>query len=102
MGTKSNPAPNDCYARALPDEPLFVLLARDLTAPSLIERWAELREAEIASGQLVEVLQEFAAPPNGIHAVFPQRKHLALRVRLWIDFLKEKYGQSGFWQRDGG
>jgi DNA-binding transcriptional LysR family regulator len=55
-------------------------------------------EAEIASGQLVAVLEAFAAPPNGIYAVFPQRKHLPLRVRLWIDFLKERYGMPGFWQ----
>lgn len=55
-------------------------------------------EAEIQAGTLVEVLQEFAAPPNGIYAVFPQRKHLPLRVRLWVDFLKHHYGQSGFWQ----
>jgi DNA-binding transcriptional LysR family regulator len=54
-------------------------------------------ESEIASGQLVEVLADFAAPPNGIYAVFPQRKHLALRVRLWIDFLKHHYSQSSFW-----
>ncbi|MFM2274967.1 MAG: hypothetical protein RL211_839 [Pseudomonadota bacterium] len=56
-------------------------------------------EAEIASGQLVVVLEEFAAPPNGIYAVFPQRKHLPLRVRLWIDFLKHNFSQSGFWKR---
>jgi DNA-binding transcriptional LysR family regulator len=55
-------------------------------------------EAEIAAGQLVAVLEEFAAPPNGIYAVFPQRKHLPLRVRLWIDFLKLHYGTPGFWQ----
>jgi DNA-binding transcriptional LysR family regulator len=55
-------------------------------------------EAEIASGQLVAVLEAFAAPPNGIYAVFPQRKHLPLRVRLWIDFLKARYGMPGFWQ----
>jgi len=55
-------------------------------------------EAEIAAGTLVPVLEEFAAPPNGIYAVFPQRKHLPLRVRLWIDFLKHHYGQTGFWQ----
>jgi DNA-binding transcriptional LysR family regulator len=55
-------------------------------------------EAEIACGQLVAVLENFAAPPNGIYAVFPQRKHLPLRVRLWIDFLKERYGLPGFWQ----
>ena len=55
-------------------------------------------EAEIAAGVLVAVLEEFAAPPNGIYAVFPQRKHLPLRVRLWIDFLKHHYGQPDFWR----
>jgi len=55
-------------------------------------------EAEIAAGRLVAVLEDFAAPPNGIYAVFPQRKHLALRVRLWIDFLKHHYGAPGFWK----
>lgn len=55
-------------------------------------------EAEIAAGRLVEVLARFAAPPNGIYAVFPQRRHLPLRVRLWIDFLKHHYSQPGFWR----
>ncbi len=55
-------------------------------------------EADIAAGRLVPVLEAFAAPPNGIYAVFPQRKHLALRVRLWIDFLKQRYGQAQFWR----
>ena len=54
-------------------------------------------EAEIAAGRLVEVLEEYAAPPNGIYVVFPQRKHMPLRVRLWIDFLKHNYSQPGFW-----
>jgi hypothetical protein len=34
--------------------------------------------------------------------VFPQRKHLPLRVRLWIDFLRHHYGQAGYWQRTPG
>jgi DNA-binding transcriptional LysR family regulator len=55
-------------------------------------------EAEIRAGQLVAVLEQFAAPPNGIYALFPQRRHLPLRVRLWIDFLKHHYSQPGFWQ----
>ena len=55
-------------------------------------------EAEIAAGRLVEVLEEFAAPPNGIYVVFPQRKHMPLRVRLWIDFLKHHYAQPAFWR----
>ena len=54
-------------------------------------------EQDIAAGRLETVLDAFAAPPNGIYAVFPQRKHLALRVRLWIDFLKHHYAQNDFW-----
>jgi len=55
-------------------------------------------EDEIASGTLVSVLETFRAPPNGIFALFPQRKHLALRVRLWIDFLKHTYGEAAYWR----
>ena len=55
-------------------------------------------EHEIASGQLVSVLDEFGAPPNGIYAVFPHAKHLPLRVRLWIDFLKQSYGDTHYWR----
>ena len=55
-------------------------------------------EHEVASGLLVSVLDGFAAPPNGIYAVFPHAKHLALRVRLWIDFLKHSYGDPAYWR----
>ena len=55
-------------------------------------------EGDIAAGTLVPVLEAFAAPPNGIYAVFPQRKHLPLRVRLWIDVLKHHYGDRAYWQ----
>ena len=55
-------------------------------------------EADIAAGRLVAVLEDFSAPPNGIYVVFPQRKHLPLRVRLWIDHLKHQYAQPAFWK----
>ena len=55
-------------------------------------------EQEVAAGQLVSVLEEFAAPPNGIYAVFPHAKHLPLRVRLWIDHLKHTYGDASYWK----
>jgi DNA-binding transcriptional LysR family regulator len=59
-------------------------------------------EQHIASGQLVEVLAPFAAPPNGIQALVPQRKHLPLRVRLWIDHLKQAYGDAAYWRSPSG
>ncbi len=55
-------------------------------------------EADLRSNRLVSVLDAFAAPPTGIYAVFAQRKHLPLRLRLWIDFIKEAYGDPGYWQ----
>lgn len=59
--------------------------------------WWEVGD-DIHAGRLVTVLDEFAAPPIGIHAVFPQRKHLPLRVRLFIDYLKHHYSNPGYWR----
>lgn len=44
MGTKDKPSPFDCYQNAAPDEPMFILLARDASAPNLVRRWVQLRE----------------------------------------------------------
>lgn len=47
MSTKNNPSKiSDCYAKADPDEPMFVLLGRDKHAPQLVEMWAGQRAAE--------------------------------------------------------
>jgi len=61
--------------------------------------WRSMWEvaAELASGRLVTVLDAFRAPDNAIHAVFPQRRHLPLRVRMFIDHLKHTYGNPAYW-----
>lgn len=53
--------------------------------------------ADLAAGRLQTVLDQFAAPPIGIYAVFAQRRHLPLRVRLFIDCLKNSYGNTAYW-----
>lgn len=50
MSTKQHPGAHDCYAAALPDEPYFVLLARDPSAPELIEQWAAWRDGSVIAG----------------------------------------------------
>lgn len=40
MGTKRNPGKYDCYAKAEPDEPIFVLRASDPLAADLVRTWA--------------------------------------------------------------
>jgi DNA-binding transcriptional LysR family regulator len=56
---------------------------------------------DLRSGLLVTLLDAFAAPPMGIYAVFPQRKRLALRVRMFVDFLKNSYGNPAYWGEEG-
>lgn len=62
--------------------------------------WRSLWEVsgDLAEGRLVTVLDEFAAQDNGIYAVFPQRRHLALRVRMLVDFLKNTYAGNDYWR----
>lgn len=61
--------------------------------------WRSLWEVgeDLRWGRLVSVLDDYAAAPVGIHAVFPQRRHLPLRVRLFVDLLKENYGRPDYW-----
>jgi DNA-binding transcriptional LysR family regulator len=54
--------------------------------------------SEISAGRLQPLLENYAAPPNGIFAVFTHARHLPLRVRLWIDFLKQTYGSPAYWR----
>lgn len=50
MGSKNNPGKFDCYANALPDEPMFVLLARDPDFHRLVNEWADRRERDVTCG----------------------------------------------------
>jgi hypothetical protein len=54
MGTKEKPGKFDCYEKALPDEPMFVLLARDPDMPRLIREWAYRRTKAIDDGERPE------------------------------------------------
>ena len=64
--------------------------------------WRSMWEvgSEIESGQLVTVLDDFAAPGNDIYAIFAQRRHLPLRIRALIDFLRRAYSAPDYWRRD--
>lgn len=64
--------------------------------------WRSMWEvgSEIESGQLVTVLDEFAAPGNDIYAVFAQRRHLPLRIRAFVDFLRHAYAQQDYWRKE--
>lgn len=54
MGTKLKPGRYDCYENALPDEPMFVLLARDPDFSRLVESWVKQREYAVMCGERPE------------------------------------------------
>jgi len=62
--------------------------------------WRSMWEVggQIASGELVTVLDDFAAPGNDVHAVFAQRRHLPLRIRAFVDFLRRSYAAPDYWR----
>lgn len=71
----------------------WALAGRGLAWRSLWEVGQDLKE-----GRLTSVLDAWQAQPMGIYAVFPQRRHLPLRVRLFIDLLKENYSRPSYWE----
>jgi len=46
---------------------------------------------DLRAGTLVELVPDYRAISLGIHAVYPSRKHLPLKVRRLIDFLVESF-----------
>lgn len=61
--------------------------------------WRSMWEVghDLGNGRLLSVLDDFAAPPMGIYALFPQRRHLPLRVRLFVDELKKTFSDTLYW-----
>ena len=70
MGTKLKPGKFDCYANAEPDEPMFVLLARDQMAGFLTAIWSKVRVGDFEAATTVfetmlgEVLPRYEIEPD--------------------------------------
>jgi DNA-binding transcriptional LysR family regulator len=62
--------------------------------------WRSLWEVQedINAGRLITVLDEYAAPPNGIFALMPERKHIPQRLRLFVEMLKNHYASPAYWE----
>lgn len=83
MGTKNEPAAFDCYANAEPDEPMFVLLARDLTAPEAVELWATLRQARLASAMAAGTVGPDSMVGRAELAQIAEAREVAQAMREW-------------------
>ncbi len=54
----------------------------------------------IAAGKLQEILSAYAPEPVGLYAVYAHRKFLASKVRSFVDFISDYYGEVPYWDRN--
>ncbi len=47
---------------------------------------------DITSGRLVRLLGQYRMPSQTLYAVFPERRHLPAKVRVFLDFAVERFG----------
>jgi DNA-binding transcriptional LysR family regulator len=52
---------------------------------------------DLQSGALVSVLDAFTPQTMALHAVYPHARHLSPKVRVFIDFLAERFGPRPYW-----
>ena len=51
----------------------------------------------LRAGALQRVLKSYTAPPLTLYAIYPPTRHLAVKVRLFIDFLVARFAGTPSW-----
>jgi DNA-binding transcriptional LysR family regulator len=53
--------------------------------------------ADLQEGGLRSILADYRAPEISVYAIYPQTRHLSVKVRVFIDFLIERFGGRPYW-----
>ncbi len=53
---------------------------------------------DLHAGRLQQILSEHCPPEISIYAVFPSRRYLSAKVRTFVDFLSEYFGEEPDWR----
>jgi DNA-binding transcriptional LysR family regulator len=53
--------------------------------------------ADLQEGTLRSILTDYTAPEISVYAIYPQTRHLSVKVRVFIDFLVERFGGRQYW-----
>jgi DNA-binding transcriptional LysR family regulator len=69
--------------------------AAALSGLGLAQRFGQQVERDLAEGRLVQVLAPYAVTLPGFYIYYPSREHLPLKLRVFIDFLRENLGRNG-------
>jgi transcriptional regulator, LysR family len=53
----------------------------------------------LRSGRVTRLLPSFETDPYDVHVLYPHSRHLAVKVRLLVDFLSDRYRQPPHWEQ---
>jgi DNA-binding transcriptional LysR family regulator len=54
---------------------------------------------ELQAGRLQQILPDYCPPEISIYAVFPSRRYLSAKVRTFVDFLSDCFGETPDWDQ---
>lgn len=54
---------------------------------------------DLRAGKLRQVLSRYKAPELSVCALYPPTRHLPVKVRVFIDFLVERFGNNPYWDK---
>jgi DNA-binding transcriptional LysR family regulator len=58
---------------------------------------------QLEEGSLISLLPGYDFGTDvGIYAVYPHRRHLPAKTRVFIDFLAESFGPEPYWDKPAG
>ena len=57
--------------------------------------------AELRAGRLVAILRDYTPVPSTICVVYPANRHVASKVRAFVDFMVERFGSGRDWNGCG-
>jgi DNA-binding transcriptional LysR family regulator len=55
---------------------------------------------DLRTGRLKAILTRYPVHRAGIYVLYPPSRHLPVRVRIFIDFLVERFGPEPYWDKD--
>jgi DNA-binding transcriptional LysR family regulator len=74
-----------------------VLRVAALAGEGIVSQPSFIVGEDLRCGRLVPLLQDYAPPPLTAYAVYPSRRHLAGKVRAFVDFLAGAWGDPPPW-----
>jgi DNA-binding transcriptional LysR family regulator len=77
----------------------FVCLAAARAGFGISRAPAFVAADDLRAGRVVSLLNDFEPDPVSIHAVYPPTRHLASKVRVFVDFMAQRFAGEPEWHQ---